>query len=67
MIELIEYSVSGGFWRFVGVMMMVYLLLYFPTNLILQIIHKIIRRGTISKHGYPPPHCDGDGDFKGED
>lgn len=59
MIEVFKLALSG-FWAFWGVLIILALL----CNFILQIIHKIIRAITISKHGYPPPHCDGDGDFK---
>lgn len=37
---------------------------YLITQGIYRIIHKIIRAISISKNGYPPPHCDGDGDFR---
>lgn len=26
--------------------------------------NRILRHWNIHKHGYPPPHCDADGDFK---
>jgi hypothetical protein len=26
--------------------------------------NRILRHRNISKHGYPPPHCDADGDFR---
>lgn len=28
------------------------------------IINRPLRHMNIWKHGYPPPHCDADGDFK---
>lgn len=31
---------------------------------ILKIINRILRFFTMRKCGYPPPHCDADGDFK---
>ena len=27
-------------------------------------INRPLRHWTIRKHGYPPPHCDADGDFR---
>jgi len=54
----------SGFWQFVGGMCILSLILHYGANLILQIVHKSIRQKTIMKQGYPPPHCDGDGDFK---
>lgn len=58
MIQLFDLLLSD-FFHFIGGIIILYILLYFPSNLILQIIHKIIRAKTISKHGYPPQHCDG--------
>jgi hypothetical protein len=28
--------------------------------------NRILRHWNIRKHGYPPPHCDADGDFKND-
>jgi hypothetical protein len=30
-------------------------------------MRRVLRHLNIRKHGYPPPHCDADGDFRGED
>lgn len=30
-------------------------------------IHRYLRSRDIQKHGWPPAHCDADGDFKKED
>ena len=57
MIEIFRIATSG-FWQFLGV----FILAYIPFQFALQVIHKAIRAITISKQGYPPPHCDGDGD-----
>lgn len=32
-----------------------------------RIINRIFRHWNIRKHGYPPAHCDADGDFRPED
>ncbi len=29
--------------------------------------NRILRHWNIRKHGYPPPHCDADGDFREKD
>lgn len=29
-----------------------------------KLVNRIMRHWNIHKHGYPPPHCDADGDFK---
>ncbi len=35
-------------------------------NLIVKVINRTLRHWNIHKYGYPPPHCDADGDFKEE-
>jgi hypothetical protein len=62
MIEIFRIATSG-FWQFIAVCAIIYIPLQFTYG----IIHKVIRSITISKHGYPPPHCDGDGDAYKED
>lgn len=49
---------TQGFWQFIGVLTILSLICQF----IYGIIHKVIRAININKHGYPPVHCDGDGD-----
>lgn len=62
--EFLEFSFSGtyghGFWRFIGCYMFVGLV----ATLIFKIYNRFWRFWTIRKHGYPPVHCDADGDFK---
>jgi hypothetical protein len=36
-------------------------------NDIVRLPNRVLRHWNIRKHGYPPPHCDADGDFKEED
>ena len=33
---------------------------------VIGIPNRVLRHWNIHKHGYPPPHCDADGDFKKE-
>lgn len=33
---------------------------------LLKLWNRTLRHWNIQKHGYPPPHCDADGDFKEE-
>jgi hypothetical protein len=35
-------------------------------NLIMFLWNRFWRHWSIRIHGYPPPHCDADGDFKKE-
>ena len=56
-------SVNGGFWQFVGCWVMVGLILGIPSRLIFVLMNRIYRHRNIRKHGWPPSHCDGDGDF----
>jgi Na+/serine symporter len=64
--EIIKESVSGGFWKFVGYWIMITVILAIPAKLIAFAINSPLRHWTIRKHGYPPAHCDADGDFKNE-
>jgi len=62
--EIIKESVSGGFWNFLGYWIMVFVFLQAPIRLIMFLINRPLRHYNINKHGYPPKHCDADGDFK---
>lgn len=32
-------------------------------NFIFKVYNRTLRQRTLAKHGYPPEHCDADGDF----
>lgn len=64
--QIIQESVSGGFWRFVGYWLMVLLILGVPAQVLVMLVNRPLRHWTIRTQGYPPPHCDADGDFKVE-
>lgn len=64
--QIIIESVSGGFAKFCGYWIMIALLLHYPTKLIIFAINRPLRHFTLRKIGYPPIHCDADGDFKEE-
>lgn len=51
-----------SFWHFVGSMLLLSLLL----SGVISMWKTFWRHLTIKKHGYPPTHCDADGDFKQE-
>lgn len=40
------------------------ILVYLLCGLIGNCINRVFRHWNIRKHGYPPPHCDADGDFR---
>ncbi len=61
MLELLEFMCSG-FWVFIGCSMLIAL----PFNFIFRMYNITLRHRNIRKHGYPPAHCDADGDFKEE-
>lgn len=42
------------------------LLAYLVLATISEVFGRFFRAITINKHGYPPAHCDADGDFKKE-
>jgi hypothetical protein len=64
--QIIIESVSGGFWKFCGYWIMVTFILGIPTTLIMFMVNRPLRHYTLRKNGYPPIHCDVDGDFKDE-
>lgn len=59
MLEFFKFLVSN-FWYFVAFCIILSMVL----KTIYGIAHKIVRHFTILKVGYPPFHCDGDGDFR---
>ena len=63
---ILEASVSGGFWKFMGYWIIISTIIALPIKAILFAISRTLRHRHIMKHGYPPIHCDGDGDFKEE-
>jgi len=64
--QLIVESVSGGFWKFID-WVAIGLWLVVPAKILIVLINRPLRHWNIRKHGYPPSHCDADGDFKSED
>lgn len=48
-----------SFWHFVGSLV----LLVTVFNFLFAMWNRFWRHWNIRKHGYPPPHCDADGDF----
>jgi hypothetical protein len=59
MIDIIKFIFSG-FWVFIGASLLLGLIFDF----ILKMWNRFWRHWNIRKHGYPPEHCDADGDFK---
>jgi len=62
--QILADSVRDGFWKFIGYWILIALILVTPSQLIIIIINRFLRHWNIRKHGYPPEHCDADGDFK---
>jgi hypothetical protein len=44
--------------------MLTFFLALIVGSLIFKIYNRTMRMLNIRKHGYPPPHCDADGDFR---
>lgn len=68
---IIKESVSGNFGVFLGYVIMTALFIGLPIRLIslffdfiFKLFNRSLRHWNIRKHGYPPSHCDADGDFK---
>jgi hypothetical protein len=59
MLELLKF-IFQSFWHFIGCS----LLLGAAGDLIFKMWNRFWRHLSIRKNGYPPPHCDADGDFK---
>ena len=59
MMDLLNFTFQS-FWHFIGVAILLGMVL----NSILFIYNRAFRHYNIRKHGYPPAHCDADGDFK---
>jgi len=57
--ELIKFIFSG-FWVFLGFLILMNLIFDF----LFKIWNRFWRHYSIRKQGYPPTHCDADGDFK---
>lgn len=49
-----------SFWTWLGCMAILYVLVHYSAVL----INRIMRQININKHGYPPPYCDADGNFR---
>ena len=56
--EFFEFVLSN-FWIWLGFI----LILGETLNFLVKIVNRIMRHCNIRKHGYPPAHCDADGDF----
>lgn len=62
MMEFIQFATTNGFWVFIGCLIFVQI----PFTFVFKVINRTLRHANIRKHGYPPVHCDADGDFKPE-
>ncbi len=56
--DILELALSG-FWAFVGTLILVSL----PFNFLFRCWNRWCRSRNIRAQGWPPPHCDADGDF----
>jgi len=65
--QILIDSTSGGFWKFIGYWFLIFMILAIPSQVIIVAINRPLRHWSIRKRGYPPFHCDADGDFKKED
>lgn len=54
-------------WEFMsGSPWLTFFLLYITLTLIFKMTNRYFRHRNIKAHGWPPEHCDADGDFKDE-
>lgn len=60
--EFLQFTFQS-FWHFIGTA----ILLGGVLNFIFVMWNRFWRHWNIRKHGWPPVHCDADGDFKTEE
>jgi len=69
MTTLLQLALSG-FWSFIGSLILLTLFLQaavcVPATLIFRCWNRWCRTRNIKAHGWPPAHCDADGDFRKE-
>jgi hypothetical protein len=65
MSTLIDYAVTD-FWAFFWFLIITGLTIAGCFDLTISGYKRTLRHRVMMKHGYPPPHCDADGDFKEE-
>jgi len=63
MIDFLEYAVSHGFWVWLGIVLLITIPLNGLYNFIFRVYNRKLRFKHMEDHGYPPAHCDADGDF----
>jgi len=57
--EIIKFILSN-FWPFIGSVILISIIPYF----IYKFYSRDLRHRILMKYGYPPEHCDADGNFK---
>ena len=60
--EFLEFTFTN-FWHFLGML----ILIGMPFRFVMFLYNRLLRHFTIRKYGYPPKHCDADGDFKNKE
>ena len=65
MSELFEFM-GKYFWTTIILALIGASVISYTTYLLLLAFNRFFRHWNIREHGYPPPHCDADGDFKKE-
>lgn len=63
--EILNF-IFQGFWHFAGCIIILVIIFGGILNTICFIWNRFWRHLNIRKHGYPPTHCDADGNFKKE-
>lgn len=61
-LEILRDSVSGGFWRFIGFWILIAIVVNAPITL----FRYLFRYLTIYRRGFPPAHCNAEGDINKE-
>lgn len=60
--KIIEIAFSG-FWQFVGMCILLYIIVIYTTHILFNSWTRFLRMLMVRKHGWPPEHLDADGDW----
>jgi hypothetical protein len=55
--------IFSSFWIWLGFTLLFTSVLYATYRIIFLMYNRTLRHRVLMKHGYPPVHCDADGDF----
>ncbi len=60
--ELLDFTFQSA-WHFIGMLILLNVWITVPLHIAFKFWNRFMRMLMIRKHGWPPDHLDGDGDF----